>query len=97
MLAQPAYEVEHVGVAPHPLREPLEARERLAAAPVFAPPAHVAVDAVGVRPVGLDRHGRKAFLFDEPLRDLRALAVELVRAVRRLAEQHEPRVADESH
>ena len=57
----------------------------------------VAVDAVGVGPISLDRDGRKAFLLDKPLRDLGALVVELVRAVGRFAEQHEARVADSIH
>src|SRR5207302_9015345 len=38
--------------------------------------------------------GREPLLLDESPRDLRAGVVELVRAVRRLPEQHEPRVAD---
>jgi len=53
------------------------------------------VDAVGVRPVGLDRDGREALLFNESFSDLRALAVELVRAVLSLAEQDESRIADQ--
>jgi len=36
----------------------------------------------------------EAFLVDQPLGDLRALAIELVRAVRRLADEDQMRVAD---
>ena len=57
--------------------------------------ADVAVDAVGVRPVALDRDGGEALLADQALRDPGALAVELVRAVAGLAEQHDARVADQ--
>ena len=56
----------------------------------------VAIDPVGVRPVGLDRDGGEALLAISRWVIWRALAIELVRAVRRLADQHEPRVADRS-
>ena len=97
MRAQPLDELDHVGVAPHPRGEAPEVGERFYGIDIVAHAAHVAVDAVGVGPIGLDRDGREAFLLDEPLRDLGALAVELVRAVGRLAEQHEARVADQVH
>ena len=93
--AEPADEVEHVGVAPHPGGEPPEARQRIDGLGVVAAAADVAVDAIGVRPVGLDGDGGEPLLADQPLGDLGALAVELVRPVRRLAEQHEARVADQ--
>ena len=65
--------------------------QRLVGARVVAATAHVAVDAIRVRPVGLDRDGGEALLADQPLGDLGALAIELVRAVRRFAEQDEAR------
>jgi hypothetical protein len=91
--AQPLDELDDDRVAPHPRREALEAAERRARFRVVRLAAHVAVDAVRVGPVGLDRDGRETPLRDEPLRDLGALAVELVRAVRSLAQQREPRLA----
>ena len=57
--------------------------------------AHVAIDAVGVGPVALDRDRGEAVLGDQALGDARALAVELVRSVAGLAEQHDARVADQ--
>ena len=55
----------------------------------------VAVDAVGVGPVGLDRDGGEAALVDQAPGDAGSLPVELVGAVRGLADQHEPPVAHE--
>ena len=92
--AQPADEVEHLGVAPHPGREALKAAQRLLGVRVLAGPADVAVDAVGVGPVGLDGDAGETLLLDQPAGDQGALAVELVGAVRGLAEQDEAGVAD---
>ena len=49
---------------------------------------HVAIDAVGVGPVGLDRDCAEAFSVISRLVSSRALPVELVRSVARLADQH---------
>jgi hypothetical protein len=51
------------------------------------------VDAVGIRPVGLDRG--EILLQDEPLRDLPALAVKLMGAVRGFAKQHKTGFPDQ--
>ena len=56
---------------------------------------HVAVDPVGVGPVGLDRHGGESTFVNEPTGDAGPLPVELVRPVRGLADQDEAPVADE--
>ena len=56
---------------------------------------HVAVDAVGVGPVALDRDRGEAALGDQALGDAGALTVELVRSVAGLPEQDDPRVADQ--
>src|SRR2546421_12936838 len=93
--AQPLGELDDDAVAPHPGRKTLEAAERFLRARVRALAAHVAVDAVGVRPVGLDGDGVEALLNDQTFSYLRPLAVELVRAVRSLAQQHEARFADQ--
>ena len=91
--AQPPDEVQDLGVAPHPGGESAEAAQGLLGVAVLAGALHVAADAVGVGPVALDGHSREPELLDQPPRDARALAVELVRPVAGLAEQHEPRVA----
>ncbi len=64
---------------------------------VVRPPAHPAVDAVGVGPVGLDRDGGEALLVDQASGDPRTLAVELVSAVRGLADEDEASVPDAVH
>jgi hypothetical protein len=93
--AQPLDEIDDVGVAPHPRREAAEVAERRRSARLGAHAANMAIDAIGVRPVRLDCHCREALLDDQPLRDRRAQPVELVRAVRRLAQQHVVRIADQ--
>ena len=94
MPAEPADEVEHVGVAPHPRWEPLESSQGIDGIGIIAPAADVTVDAIRVGPVGLDGDRIEALLPDQPLGDLGAFPVELVRTVRRLADQHEAGVAD---
>jgi len=61
---------------------------------IAARAAHVAVDAVRVGPICLDGDGREPFFLDQPARDNRALAIELVRAVCGFAEQDETCIAD---
>ena len=95
VLAQAADEITNDFVAPHPRGKALESLERLVRGRVIALVLEIAVDAVGVRPVALDADGGKVFLEDQPLRDRRTLGVELVRPVRRLANQDKTRVANE--
>ena len=95
VLVQPADEVADNHVAPHPGREALEAPQRLLGSVVIAESPHVAVDPVGVGPVGLGRDRAEALLLDQPLCDLGASLVELVSAVRALADQHDARVANQ--
>ena len=94
MLAQPSDEVEHVGVAPHPGREALESAERIDRLGVIVCAANVPVDSVGIRPIALDADGVESLLNDQPFGELRPHGIELVRAVRRLADQDDRRVAD---
>ena len=91
---QPADEVEHVGVAPHPLREAAEAVEGLDAVGILALVPDKPVHAVRVRPVGLDGHAAEPLLADQPPRDLGASLVELVGPVGGLADEDEAGVAD---
>ena len=97
MRAQPLHELDDHGVAPHPCREAPEVGERLDGIGVVTQAAHVPADPVGVGPIRLGRNRDKSFLFDEPLGNLGALAIKLVGAMGRFAEQHESRVAHEIH
>jgi hypothetical protein len=92
--AQPVDERTHLGVAPHPCREPFEAGERGVCIGILAIAPHVAVHAVRIGPVSLDRHRGEAFFPDEAARDLGAHCVELVRAVRGFADEHDACAAD---
>jgi hypothetical protein len=76
--AQLADEVEHLGVTPHPGGEALEAAEGLLRVGVLARPAHVAIDAICIGPIGLDRDAGKALLLDQPAGDQGPLPIELV-------------------
>ncbi len=56
VVAEPADEVEDVGIAPHPGGESLESRQRVNGLGVVAATADIAVNAIGVGPIGLDGH-----------------------------------------
>jgi hypothetical protein len=92
--AQPVRELQHLAVPPHPLRETLEAGQCRVGVRVVVGATHVAVHAIRVGPIRFHDDGGEAALRDELLRDLRAGLVKLVGSVRRLADQHEPAVAD---
>ena len=92
--AEPADEIEDVGVAPHPGGEAPEAGQRFDGIRVCAGATNVAVHAIGVGPVGFDGDGGEPFLGDQPLRDQRAFPVELVCAVAGFADHHDTCVAD---
>jgi hypothetical protein len=92
--SQPLDKFHHIGIAPHPPRKAPKIAERLRGIHIVAGIAHKPVDAIGVRPVRLERDSREALFLDEPLGDLPALAVELVRSMGSLTEQHKARVAD---
>src|SRR5947209_2048403 len=93
-IAQPADEVEDVGIAPHPGRQFSEARERIDRVGIGAPPGDVAADAQPVRPVGLDGDRGKSELVDQSLGDLATLAIELVGSVGGFADHDDARAAD---
>ena len=92
--AQPAEPARDLGVAPHPAREALEIGERrvdrVRAAFALRPAARTQCR----RPVGLDGDRVEAAPLDQPARQIGAQPVELFGAMRRLAEQHEARIAD---
>ena len=54
----------------------------------------MAIDAPGIKPVGLHGNGRKAFFGDQALGDLCPIAIELMGAVRRFFQQGKARRAD---
>ena len=87
--------MHHVPVAPHPRREAAEVGECRIGVGIVREPHDVAIDPVRVGPVALDRDDGEAELVDQPARDAGPLAVELVSAVRGLADEHELLVADE--
>jgi hypothetical protein len=92
--AQPAHEVEDVGIPPHPGREAFEASKRLFGVRVAGLAADVPIDAVGVGPVGLDGDGPESLFDDQALRQDRPFPVELVSAVGGLPDQDERAVSD---
>src|SRR5512145_96405 len=97
VFAQPSDKIEYVGVAPHPAWKSSEAAQRVSCIFIVVEPADIPVNPVSVRPIGFDCHDIKAFLFDQALCDLRALAIELMRAVRSFAKQNKMRLADQPH
>lgn len=86
-LAQPADELAHLPVAPHPGREAPEVGKRLVQR-IVAAPTGVAVQAQHVGPVAFHDHRIEAGLLHETPGDGRAHGVELVGAMCGLAEQH---------
>src|SRR4051812_46536477 len=90
--AKPIDEIQHVHVAPHPGGKSLEAAERLHCILVSAA-ANKTVHAKCIRPVRFDRNGSESLFFDQPFRDARALAIEIVCAVRSFTDEHEARFA----
>ena len=95
MDVQPVDEISDHDVAPHPGGKAFEPAERIVGGSVTAQPANIAVDPVRVGPVRLGGDGTEALLLDEPLRDRRPRLVELLRAMRTLADQDDPRVSDD--
>ena len=95
--AQPAQKVDDDAVAPHPSRKSREVGQRVIGGCVRSRVADPSMRAVGVRPVGFGRDRQKALFADQAFGDARALAVELVGAVRRLADQHKAGIADQVH
>jgi hypothetical protein len=92
---QPFDELKDDRVPPHPAREVSETRQGLLGRGDASPAPDVAVDPLGVRPVGLDGDGREVALLDETAGDLGALAVELLGAVGAVADQDVAGVADQ--
>src|SRR5258708_3642534 len=83
VFAQPADEVQNIGIAPHPRWETLETSERFVGVAIRAIAANVPVDAVSVWPIGLNDHATELLLLDQALRNPGAFAIKLMRAVTR--------------
>ena len=90
MPPEPAQERDHLDVPPHPGGKPLESPQRLLRRAIAALALHIAVRPVSVGPVGFDDHPVVAQFFNQEPGYDRALAVELVGAVGRLAQQYQP-------
>ena len=86
VLAQPADEIEDIGIAPHPLREPLKSVQGLDAVDVAASVANEPIHSIGIRPIGFNRDRVEPALRDEQFRNLRANPIKLVGAVTRFAD-----------
>ena len=94
VLAKPSNEVENVGVAPHPGGKPFEVAESFTVVSIAWIATNKAIDAIGIRPIGFDGHSRELLFCNQPLRNLRALVVELMRAMRSFANEHKSGIAD---
>ena len=95
MLAQPADEIEDVGISPHPLRKPLKPAQGFHAVAVVARTADKPIHSIRIRPIRFHGHGVKAALRDQDLRNLRANPIKLVCAVTRFADQNKTRIPNE--
>src|SRR5438876_6798366 len=95
VFAKPLQEIDHHRVSPHPARETYEVAERCRgigfAARVARPPVHT----VRIGPIRLGRDDVELFGLYEGGGEVRADSIELIRAVRRLADQDQARIADE--
>ena len=94
VLTKPSDKIENVGVAPHPCWKALEVAKRLDGLRIAWISANETIDAICVRPVGFDGDCHKLFFPDQPFRDLSALLVKLMRAMRCLSDQNKSCVAD---
>jgi hypothetical protein len=94
MPPQPADEFGHGGVAPHPSRKPGESAEGVGRVENIVAALNIAIHAIRVRPVSLNRDRGESALFNQRARNFGAQRIEIVRAVGGFAEEHERCVAD---
>ncbi len=92
---EPFDERQNIAVSPHPSRETPKVRQCSIGILVIGQPHHVAVDPVGVGPIGLDRYCGESTLVDQTAGDAGSFPVKVVSAVRSLADQDETPVAYE--
>src|SRR5579864_4502258 len=94
VIAQPAYEIENVGVPPHPCGKSLKTGKRVDRILIFTFKPYILVYAICIWPVRFDGDRVETFFRDQPLSDLRANSVKLVGSVRSLTDQNKTRIAD---
>src|SRR5688572_10435459 len=75
---KPTYKIQHVGVTPHPRREPLETAHGLNRVWVFSLTANVSIETIGIREIGFDCNRREAFFGDQSLSYLSPIPIEFV-------------------
>lgn len=95
MFTQPVHEVSHHGFAPHPGGKTLEPSQRLVGGLTLPQAANKLIHPVGVGPVRLRGNGAETLLLDQPFRDPGTCLVDLMCAMRTLADQHDARIADD--
>src|SRR5205823_12708730 len=81
MLPQPTDKIQDIRISPHPLRESLEPAKCFDAIDIVTCSANETVYTVRVWPIRFHRHGVKASLGDESLRNLCAGPVKFVGAM----------------
>src|SRR5207302_7277780 len=97
VLTKPISEGEDVHVAPHPRWKSGKVTQRLSGCRILSGTTNKAVYAISIRPVAFDRYHIELLLLDEPACDARALTIEIVGAMRSLANQYQPAIADPFH
>lgn len=90
-LLEPIGKFQDFQIAPHPARE---ARECLALAGLGCAMAHIAINPLGVGPIGFDRDDVEPVVLNEIPRDGSAGAIEFARAVRGFTQKHQIRIAE---
>jgi hypothetical protein len=93
-LAQPADQIQHITIAPHPGGEPLEIAQCLFGIAICTLTTYVAVDAIRTRPIRFDCDQIKTFFFNQPAGQFRTRAIELMRTVRGFAQQYQVGIAN---
>ncbi len=83
---QPANKVENVRIAPHPCGEASESTQGLDSIRIFVLALYIAINPVGIRPVGLHRYPGEFFFENQPFGNQRTLSIKLMCSMRCLAE-----------
>src|SRR5207247_9819155 len=81
-------------IAPHPGRKAFEVAQSLARFSITRISSDKTIDAIGIRPIRFDRHGGELFFCNQPFRNLRALLVELMGAMRRFTNENKSGISD---
>jgi len=81
VISQPAHEIQHVSIAPHPSGKPLKTGKGIDGVLVPALKPHILAYAIRIRPVCLDGDCGESFFCDQAFGNLSAQAIELVSPV----------------